>query len=75
MRPSGEMGGEEREEKRGKGVKNECKIMLTTEGENGKKRLGKKGTGGGIGGQALKYKEAKGRMWGNEFDKRVVRVK
>ena len=38
MRPSGKMGGEEREEKRGKGVKNECKIMLTTEGENGKRR-------------------------------------
>jgi len=36
MRPSVEMGGEDREDKRGKGVKSECKIMLTTGGSKGK---------------------------------------
>ena len=38
MRPSGKMGGEEREEKGGKESKNEYKIMSTKDGENGKKR-------------------------------------
>lgn len=38
MRPSGKMGGEEREEKGGKERKKEYKIMLTKTGENGKRR-------------------------------------